>query len=61
MKITIRLIVSLVFVVALVAIIFSFYQVRIERGRLVNDLERRTVLLAERSHDREPIRHRVNG
>ncbi|MDD5007112.1 MAG: trehalose-6-phosphate synthase [Syntrophorhabdaceae bacterium] len=47
MKITIRLIVSLVFVVALVAIIFSFYQVRVEHGRLVNDLERRTVLLAE--------------
>ncbi len=47
MKITIRLIVSLVFVVALVAVIFSFYQVRIEHGRLVNDLERRTILLAE--------------
>jgi trehalose 6-phosphate synthase len=47
MKITIRLIVSLVFVVALVAVIFSFYQVRVEHGRLVNDLERRTILLAE--------------
>lgn len=47
MKITIRLIVSLVFVIALVAIIFSFHQVRIEHSRLVNDLERRTILLAE--------------
>jgi len=47
MKITIRLIVSLVFVIALVAIIFSFHQVRIERGRLVSDLELRTILLAE--------------
>jgi len=47
MKITIRLIVSLVFVVALVAVIFSFHQVRIEKARLVSDLERRTIILAE--------------
>ena len=34
MKITIRLIVSLLFVVALVAVVSSFYQVRAERIRL---------------------------
>jgi trehalose 6-phosphate synthase len=47
MKITIRLIVSLTFVVALVAIGSSFYQVREERIRLASELERRVVLLAE--------------
>jgi trehalose-6-phosphate synthase len=47
MKITIRLVVSLVFMVALVAIGFSFYQVREERGRLASDLERRSNILAE--------------
>lgn len=47
MKITIRLIVSLTLVVALVAVGSSFYQVREERIRLASDLERRVVLLAE--------------
>ena len=47
MKITIRLIVSLIFVIALVAVVFSFYQVRNEKNRLINDLERRTIILAE--------------
>jgi trehalose 6-phosphate synthase len=47
MKITIRLIVSLTFVVALVAIGSSFYQVRQERVRLVSELERRVIILAE--------------
>ncbi len=47
MKITIRLIVSLIFVIAVVAVVFSFYQVRNEKTRLVNDLERRTIVLAE--------------
>ncbi len=47
MKITIRLIVSLLFVIALVAVVFSFYQVRSEKIRLVNELERRTLVLAE--------------
>lgn len=47
MKITIRLIVSLTFVVALVATVFSFYQVREERIRLTSELERRAILLAE--------------
>ncbi len=47
MKITIRLIVSLTFVVALVAIGSSFYQVREERVRLASELERRVLILAE--------------
>ena len=47
MKITIRLTVSLLFAVALVAVIFSYYQVRDEKARLTNDLERRTIILAE--------------
>ena len=47
MKITVRLVVSLVFVVGLVAVGFSFYQVRAERIRLTSELERRTSVLAE--------------
>jgi len=47
MKITIRLTVSLLLAVALVAVIFSYYQVRDEKERLINDLERRTIVLAE--------------
>jgi len=47
MKITIRLIVSLIFVIALVAVVFSFYQVRAEKARLTSDLERRAIILAE--------------
>jgi len=47
MKITIRLIVSLTLVVALVAVGSSFHQVRAERLRLAADMERRIVLLAE--------------
>lgn len=47
MKITIRLIVSLVFVIAIVAVVFSYYQVRSERSRLASELERRTIVLAE--------------
>src|SRR3990172_7937593 len=47
MKITIRLIVSLIFVVALVAVIFSFQQVRAEKTRLIGELERRAIVLAE--------------
>jgi trehalose 6-phosphate synthase len=47
MKITIRLVVSLVLVVALVAAGFSFYQVREERIRLTSDLEQRSIILAE--------------
>jgi trehalose-6-phosphate synthase len=47
MKITFRLIVSLVIVVALVAAAFSLYQVREERIRLTSELERRTAVLAE--------------
>ncbi len=47
MKITIRLIVSLTFVVALVAVGSSFYQVREERAHLVSELERRVILLDE--------------
>ena len=47
MKITIRLVVSLVLMVALVAAGFSFYQVREEKTRLRSDLERRSIILAE--------------
>ena len=47
MKITIRLVVSLVLVVGLVAVGFSLYQVREERIRLTSDLERRSIILAE--------------
>ncbi|MEW6719922.1 MAG: trehalose-6-phosphate synthase [Thermodesulfobacteriota bacterium] len=47
MKITIRLIVSLTLVVALVAVGSSFYQVREERLRLASDQERRVSLVAE--------------
>lgn len=47
MKITVRLVVSLVLVVALVAVAFSLYQVREERIRLTSELERRTIVLAE--------------
>ncbi len=47
MKITIRLVVSLVVVVAVVTLIFSLYQVDRERDRLARDLERRSAILAE--------------
>lgn len=47
MKITLRLIISLIIVVALVAVTFSFYQVKKERERLIGELERRTILLNE--------------
>jgi alpha,alpha-trehalose-phosphate synthase [UDP-forming] len=47
MKITIRLIVSLLIVVALTAVVFSFYQVRSERIRLISEMERRAIVLAE--------------
>ncbi len=47
MKITFRLVVSLVLVVALVAIGSSFYQVGEEKARLTSELERRAIILAE--------------
>ncbi len=47
MKITVRLIVSLVLVVAAVTATFSFYQVDKEKGRMADDLERRTAILAD--------------
>jgi trehalose 6-phosphate synthase len=47
MKITIRLIVSLVLVVALAVFAFSLYQVNNEKDRLAQDLERRSLILAE--------------
>lgn len=47
MKITIRLIVSLLLVVALAVFAFSLYQVNYERNRLAQDLERRSLILAE--------------
>ncbi|HEX2967043.1 MAG TPA: hypothetical protein VHO84_14750, partial [Syntrophorhabdaceae bacterium] len=47
MKISVRLIVSLLIVVALVTFGFSLNQVNREKGILVVDLERRAVMLAE--------------
>ncbi len=47
MKITLRLIVSLIFVTALTATVFTMYQVSSERSRLAGDLERRALILAE--------------
>jgi trehalose 6-phosphate synthase len=47
MKITIRLVVSLVIVVALVTLTFSLYQVNREKDRLAKDLERRSIVLAD--------------
>ena len=47
MKITIRLIVSLVLVVALAVFAFSLCQVNYEKNRLARDLERRSIILAE--------------
>jgi trehalose-6-phosphate synthase len=47
MKITVRLIVSLILVVAAVVFVFSLYQVSSERGRLTGELERRSLVLAE--------------
>jgi trehalose-6-phosphate synthase len=47
MKITIRLIIALLFVVALSSVGFSFFQVRSEKGRLEKDMERRASVLAE--------------
>ena len=47
MKITIRLIISLILVVALAVFVFSLYQVTGEENRLAGDLERRSFVLAE--------------
>ncbi|HEY3276952.1 MAG TPA: trehalose-6-phosphate synthase [Syntrophorhabdaceae bacterium] len=47
MKITIRLIVSLILVVALAVFVSSLYQVTGEENRLAGDLERRSFVLAE--------------
>lgn len=47
MKITIRLIVALVFVMTLVAVAFSLYQVNSEKVRLTGEMERRAIILAE--------------
>jgi trehalose 6-phosphate synthase len=47
MKITLRLILSLLLVATLVASIFSYLQVRSERKNLTNELERRSLILAE--------------
>lgn len=47
MKITIRLVVALTVVVALVAIGSSLYQVGEEKARLTSELERRAIILAE--------------
>ncbi|MCG3205589.1 MAG: hypothetical protein KCHDKBKB_02311 [Elusimicrobia bacterium] len=47
MKITIRLITSIVFAIVLVAFTFTFFQVRREKNILINELDRRALLLSE--------------
>jgi alpha,alpha-trehalose-phosphate synthase [UDP-forming] len=47
MRITVRLIVSLLFVIATVAIVFSFHQARTEKNRLMGELEGRAIVSAE--------------
>ena len=47
MKITVRLTVSLILVVAVVVFAFSLYQVSSEKVRLTGELERRSLVLAE--------------
>ena len=47
MKITLRLILSLVAIVAVVAFSFSFWQARQEEARLKNELERRANIVAD--------------
>lgn len=47
MKITIHLIVSLVLIVGLSALVFSLYGVRDEKIQLINELERRSIILAD--------------
>jgi len=51
MKITIRLIISLVLMVAVVAVGFTFYQVNSEKKTLMSDIERRSAVLAESLHE----------
>ncbi len=58
MKITARLIVSLVLVVAAVTAAFSLYQVDKEKSRMADDLERRTAILADSL--RESVAYLVN-
>lgn len=47
MKITLRLIISLIIVAASVAALFSFLQARAEKQRLLDELERKTTVLSE--------------
>jgi alpha,alpha-trehalose-phosphate synthase [UDP-forming] len=47
MKITVRLIVSLLIAAALVALVFSYYQVQNERDSLVQELDKRALVLGE--------------
>lgn len=51
MKITIRLVLSLLLVAFLVALAFSFIQVRTEREHLLDDLDRRCLLLGRSLED----------
>lgn len=47
MRITFRLIVSLVVTVAAVAALFTYFHVQHERARLIDEMERRARLLAD--------------
>ncbi|MEK7679935.1 MAG: hypothetical protein AAB356_07065, partial [Deltaproteobacteria bacterium] len=51
MKITIRLIISLVLTVVVVAVGFSLYQVNSEKATLMSDIDRRSAVLAESLHE----------
>ena len=47
MRVTLRLVLSIVVVVSLIVLAFTLVQVQQERGRLRTDLERRASLVAE--------------
>lgn len=51
MRITVRLIVSLIIAIAAVASGFTYYQVTVEKQRLQTELSRRAVLLGESLHE----------
>lgn len=61
MKITTRLVAPLILVAAFVAMAFSYTQVRSERIRLAEDLERRAVVLAESFQETLKDRLRQNA
>ena len=51
MKITFRLIIALILISALVAGIFTYFQIRNEKNRLESELDIRSEILAESMHE----------